>query len=49
MNILITGFLPVASGLSSSASLVVCAGILALKANNWNNKQDSMNFIERLI
>ena len=30
MNILLVGYLPVASGLSSSSSLVVCSGITSL-------------------
>jgi galactokinase len=34
LRVLITGNLPIAAGLSSSAALVVCAGIMALFANN---------------
>lgn len=49
MNLLITGNLPVASGLSSSASLVVCSGILSLQANELNNKFEKKEFIDRLI
>ena len=49
LNILITGNVPIAAGLSSSASLVVCSGFMTLFANKLQSQFSQQTLIERLI
>lgn len=42
---MITGNVPLGSGLSSSAALVVCAGLASYYANKQNGKVEVSEFI----
>jgi N-acetylgalactosamine kinase len=49
MQIMITGNVPLGSGLSSSAALVVSSGLASYYANNQNGKRQASEFIEECI
>lgn len=46
---MITGNVPVGSGLSSSAALVVCSALASYYANKQNVKRETPEFIEECI
>lgn len=49
IKILITGNVPIASGLSSSAAMVVCSAVMTVFANDLNNKINLNSFTENTI
>ena len=49
IKVLVSGNVPIAAGLSSSSSLVVCSGIMSLFANNQSPSIDKFSFVDKLI
>jgi galactokinase len=49
MQIMITGNVPLGSGLSSSAALVVSSALASYYANKQNGKKEAFSFIEECI
>ena len=49
IKVLVSGNVPIAAGLSSSSSLVVCSGIMTLFANNQSPLIDKFSFVNKLI